>query len=94
MKYNLPDEVVRRIAATAYHDASMKVKSALKSVSHVYNNLSDINMQGKIANAHMTDAMNNRFSNKDNENSFKAYLVKSAAINRGTLAPVPSPDEG
>ena len=94
MKHGLPDDVVKRIAAVAYHDAGMKVKSALKSVSNVYNSLNDVNMQGKIVNAHTTDAMNHKFSDKASENSFKNYLAKSAAINRGTLDPVESPAEG
>jgi hypothetical protein len=91
MRHGLPDEVVKRIAAVAYHDAGMKVKQAINSVSNVYNSLNDVNMQGKIINAHTTDAMNHRFKNKEQENSFKTYLAKSAAINRGTLDPVQPP---
>jgi len=94
MKHGLPDEVVKRIAAVAYHDANMKVKQALSSVSNIYNNLKDPNVQGKIINAHTTDAMNHRFTDKASENSFKNYLAKSAAINRGTLDPVPSQADG
>ena len=94
MKYGLPDDVVKRIAATAYHDADKKFSQALKSVSGVYHNLGDINTQGKIMQAHTTDAMNHRFANKSQELTFKTYLAKSAAINRGTLDPVPSPAEG
>ena len=89
MKYGLPDEVVKRIAATAYHDADKNVKQALQSVSGVYNTLNNPNTQGKIMQAHTTDAMNHKFANKDEENSFKTYFAKSAAINRGTLNPVP-----
>ncbi len=91
MKYGLPDEVVKRIAATAYHDADKKFSAALKSVSGVYNTLSHPNTQGKIMQAHTTPAMMGQFKNKEHENTFKSYIAKSAAINRGTLDPVPSP---
>ena len=91
MKYGLPDEVVKRIAATAYHDADKKIKAALQGVSTVYNTISEPNTIGKITQAHMTDAMQHKFRNKDEENSFKTYFAKSAAINRGTLNPIPTP---
>lgn len=94
MKYDLSDDAVKRIAATAYHEADKKIKQAIHAVSGVYNTIGHPNTHGKIAMAHMTDAMNHRFANKDEENSFKTYLSKSAAINRGTLDPVPSPAEG
>jgi hypothetical protein len=91
MKYGLPDDAVRRIAAAAFHDADMKIKSSLKSVSGIYNSLNDPNTQGKILQAHTTSAMQGRFKTKESENTFKSYLAKSAAINRGTLDPVPAP---
>ncbi len=91
MKYGLPDEVVKRIAATAYHDADKKYAQALKSVSGVYNTLKDPNTQGKIMQAHMTPAMQGQFKNKEHENTFKNYIAKSSAINRGALDPVPAP---
>jgi hypothetical protein len=91
MKYGLPDEVVKRIAATAYHDADKKVNAALKSISGVYNSLNDPNTQGKIMQAHTTPAMQGHFKTKESENAFKSYFAKAAAINRGTLDPVPSP---
>ena len=91
MKYGLPDEIVKRIAATAYHDADNKYAQAMKGVSHVYNTIGHPNTQGKIMQAHMTDAMQGKFKTKESENTFKSYFAKSAAINRGTLDPVPSP---
>jgi mannitol/fructose-specific phosphotransferase system IIA component (Ntr-type) len=88
MRFNLNDNAVKRIAAVAYH---MKGGNAHKNLSSIYNNLSDENTINKVANAHTTDAMQHKFSDREQENSFKVHLAKSAAINRGTLDPIPEP---
>lgn len=84
MKYGLNDDVVRRIAAIAFHSDD----KMMDGLSDIYNNINDPAVHMNISNAHMTDALNGRFKDKEEENIFKEYIAKASAMNRGTLAPV------
>lgn len=84
MKYGLNDDVVKRIAAIAFHSK----EDAVKGTSRLYNNIFNPDVHAEIFNAQNLDAMNNMFKDKEEENKFKTYLAKSSAINRGTLEAV------
>lgn len=86
MRYGLNDDAVKRIAAVAFH--GNKGENHHGHVSAVYHSLKNPEGIVAIQNAHTTDAMQGKFADKDDENRFKSYLAKSAAINRGTLEPV------
>ena len=90
MKYGLNDHTVKRIAAIAHHRKGGNMHG---NISEIYGKLTDPDTINEIANAHTTDAMQHRFANKDEENIFKRHLAHAAAINRGTLDPVPSPNK-
>lgn len=81
MNLGLNDNTVKRIAAVAYHNKG----NMMKNLAGVYQNLTTPETINQVANAHMTDAMQHRFSTKDEENSFKVHLAKSHAINRGLI---------
>ena len=89
MKYGLNDDAVKRIAAVAHHSKGSNVHG---KVSSVYHSLKTPEGVGAVTNAHTTDAMLHRFADKESENTFKHHLAISAAINRGTLDPVPEPE--
>lgn len=86
MKYGLNDNTVKRIAAVAHHTPG----KMLDNISSIYSSLAHPDTINKVALAHTTDAMQHRFSDKDEENKFKTHLATAAAINRGTLAAIPS----
>lgn len=88
MKYGLNDNAVKRIAAVAHHNGSEN------HIHEIYGKLHDPETIGKIAMAHTTDAMQHRFKDKEEENTFKRHLSIAAAINRGTLAVKPHNGEG
>lgn len=85
MRFGLNDDTVKRIAALAFHAKG----DMLGNISGIYRNITEPETISMIANAHETDAMLHRFKDKDEENSFKVYLAKASAINRGTLDPKP-----
>lgn len=85
MRFGLNDDTVKRIAALAFHAKG----DMLGNISGIYRNITEPETISLIANAHETDAMLHRFKDKDEENSFKVYLAKASAINRGTLDPKP-----
>lgn len=87
MNHGLNDNTVKRIAAIAHHT---KGGSMVNNISNIYTNLTHPDTINQVANAHTTDAMQHRFSSKDEENTFKKHLATSAAINRGTIDLVPS----
>ena len=82
MKYGLNDHAVKRIAAIAHHTNGNNIHG---KISDIYNKLHLPETLNSIANAHTTDAMQHKFANKDEENTFKRHLAHSAAINRGTV---------
>lgn len=81
MKYGINDNTVKRIAALAHHTKG----SMLDNISNIYGSLTHPETINKIAMAHTTDAMQHKFQDKEDENSFKRHLATTAAINRGTL---------
>lgn len=81
MKYGLNDNTVKRIAAVAHHTDG----SAINKISNIYGTLTHHETISKIAMAHMSHAMQHRFKDKDEENTFKRHLAIASAINRGTL---------
>ena len=87
MAYGLNDNTVKRIAAIAFH---RKGGSVMKNISDIYHKISHPDQQTELLNAHTTDAMQHRFSTKDEENSFKQHIAHAAGINRGTIDLVPS----
>ncbi len=82
MSYGLNDNTVKRIAAIAFH---RKGGSIMSNISGIYHRISHPDNINEIANAHTTDAMQHKFANKDEENSFKQHIATAAAINRGTI---------
>lgn len=91
MKYGLPDDIVKRISAAAFAIAKKEKGNPLAHVSNIYHTIGTPETLNIIALAHNTDAMNSRFTDKEDENSFKSLYAKTAAINRGTLEPIPMP---
>lgn len=87
MSYGLNDNTVKRIAAVAFHRKNGNMTSNIAGVFHILVHPDQIN---EIANAHILDAMQHKFANKDEENSFKNHLATASAINRGTIDLVPS----
>jgi hypothetical protein len=91
MSYGLNDNTVKRIASVAYHQYRNAGGSMEKRLSNIFGDLSNPSTINQIAQAHTTDAMQHKFANKDEENTFKRHLAAAAAMNRGTMNPVPSP---
>ena len=87
MNYGLNDNAVKRIAAVAHHRSG----SMMDNISDIYNHLTHPDTIQHIAEAHTLDAMQHRFSTKDEENTFKQHLATAAAVNRGTLEVIPTP---
>ena len=86
MNYGLNDNTVKRIAAIAFH---RKGGSAMANISGIYHRITHPEQQNELLNAHTTDAMQHKFANKDEENSFKSHIAKASSINRGTMDLVP-----
>lgn len=86
MSFGLNDNTVKRIAAVAFH---RKGGNVMGNVSGIYHRLTHPDQINEIANAHTTDAMQHKFSNKDAENSFKKHIATAASMNRGTLGVIP-----
>jgi len=86
MAYGLNDNTVKRIAAIAFH---RKGGNIMGNISGIYHRISHPNQINEIANAHTTDAMQHKFANKDEENSFKEHIAKAAAVNRGAIDLIP-----
>jgi hypothetical protein len=91
MKYAFNDEAVKRIAAVAFHTGKKSLTNHHGHISAIFHKVAHPDTQASLLGAHATDAMQHKFSDKDEENVFKTYLAKTAAINRGTLDPVPEP---
>lgn len=87
MRYGLHDDTVKRIAAVAYH--SKESGNAHGKISKLYHSNTHPDTMNILSQAHTTDAMQHKFSSKDEENKFKSHIATAAAINRGTLNPVP-----
>jgi hypothetical protein len=87
MKFGLNDNTVKRIAAVAHHTNGGTMAN---NISNIYTTLTHPDTINQVANAHTTDAMQHRFSTKDEENTFKRHLAHSASVNRGTIDLVPS----
>lgn len=87
MSYGLNDNTVKRIAAIAFHRKGGRV---MDNISDIYHRISHPDQQNEIAGANATDAMQHKFANKDEENSFKQHIAHAAGINRGTIDVVPS----
>jgi hypothetical protein len=86
MRYGLNDDAVKRIASVAFERGIGK--DVHGHVSSVFHSLSTPEGIALVTNAHTSGSMQHKFKDKDEETSFKNYLAKSAAINRGTLEPV------
>lgn len=86
MGYGLNDNTVKRIAAIAFHREG---RNALKNISGIYHRITHPGQISELAGAHTTPAMQHKFANKDEENSFKHHLATAASINRGTQPLVP-----
>ena len=86
MSYGLNDNTVKRIAAIAFH---RKGGSVMKNISGIYHRITHPDQQAELLNAHTTDAMQHKFANKDEENSFKQHIATAASINRGTQSLIP-----
>jgi hypothetical protein len=85
MKYGFNDDVVKRIASVAYHNAKGNASSHHKHLSEVFHGISTPDTMNILSSAHTNDAMQHKFKNKDDEFSFKTFLAKAGAINRGTV---------
>lgn len=86
MSFGLNDNAVKRIAAIAFH---RKGGTEMKNISGIYHRVTHPDQQNELAMAHTTDAMQHKFANKDEEDSFKRHIGTSAAINRGTMPLIP-----
>lgn len=86
-KYGLNDDIVKRIATISHHTKG----NMMKNISSHFHTLNTPETQTAILQAHTKDAYQHKFSNKDEENTFKIHIAKVSAINRGTLDPVPAP---
>lgn len=86
MSFGLNDNTVKRIAAIAFHREG---RNATKNISGIYHRITHPDQINEIANAHTTNAMQHKFANKDEENSFKKHIAISAAVNRGTQSLIP-----
>ena len=86
MSFGLNDNTVKRIAAIAFH---RKGGSVMKNISGIYHRITHPDQQNELLNAHTTDAMQHKFANKDEENSFKQHIATAASVNRGTQQLIP-----